>query len=358
MEASEESQEQPEPQHEDLDADFAPTWPEDVREACARFFAFKDEDIRGQGRLGALEFSDAPQRVDQIRSIVRDLALEPWAEIPPNITNGGLISNLNELIATLDEMVALSSDSENARASRDELNNRLNGSLEWFQQTAAPLAFNAKIDRRLGDRPDGALGQAADLSVLEAAANELKAEQEKLRHELESQSEAVSQARATAGDSASEELSEIFKKRSDDYANAANKWLVALCVAAPIAAGLAILTFHLLGPDSNAEDAHDFASLGLGLFILGLLAFGIRVCAQNFRVNRHLAAVARSKQSSISTFQRLAASVADEDIRSAVTLTLAQSIFTVEETGLVDGSGDHVTLVERAVLPNLPSSGS
>lgn len=353
MEASEEQQEQAE--GVDLDPDFAPSWPEEVREACARFFAFKDEDIRGQSRLGALEFSDAPQRVDQIRNIVRNLALEPWGEIPPNI---GLISNLNELIEILNQMVALSSNSENASATRDELNNRLNASLEWFQQTAAPLAFNAKIDRRLQERPDGALGQEADLSALEASAKELKAQQEKLRHELESQSEAVGQARAAAGDSASEELSEVFKERSDAYADAANKWLIALCIAAPIAVGLAVLTFQLLGPDSNAQDAHDFASLGLGLFILGLLAFGIRVCAQNFRVNRHLAAVARSKQSSISTFQRLAASVADEDIRSAVTLTLAQSIFAVEDTGLVDGSGDHVTLVERAVLPNIPGSGS
>ena len=355
MEASEEPQEQSE--SVDLDPDFAPSWPENVREACARFFAFKDEDIRGQGRLGALEFSDAPQRVDQIRSIIRDLALEPWEEMPPNITNSGLISNLNELIETLDKMVALSADSENARASRDELNNRLNERLEWFQQTAAPLAFNAKIDRRVGDRPDSALGQA-DLSDIEEAAKELKEQQEGLRRELESQSEAVSQARAKAGDSASEELAEVFKERSDDYSSAANKWLIALCVAAPLAVGAAVLTFHLLRPEPGAQDAHDFTGLGLGLFILGLLAFGIRVCAQNVRVNRHLAAVAQSKRSSISTFQRLAASVADEEIRSAVTLTLAQSIFTVEETGLVDGSGDHVTLVERAVLPNLPNSGS
>lgn len=353
MEASENPQEQPE--RVDNAPDFAPSWPEDVREACARFFAFEDEDIRGGRRLGALEFSDAPQRVEQIRGIVRDLALEPWAEMPPNITNGGLISNLNDLIETLDQMVALSSDSENARASRDELNNRLNERLEWFQQTAAPLAFNAKIDRRIRDRPSDATEQAADLSGLENAAHELREQQERLRRELESQSEAVIQARAKARDSASEELSEVFRERSDDYSQSANRWLIALCVAAPLAVGAAALTFDILRPESGAKDAHDFAGLGLGLFILGILAFGIRVCAQNFRVNRHLAAVAQSKRSSISTFQRLAASVSDDEIRSAVTLTLAQSIFTVEETGLVDGSGDHVTLVERAVLPNIPS---
>jgi hypothetical protein len=228
MEASENPQEQPE--RVDNAPDFAPSWPDDVREACVRFFAFEDEDIRGGRRLGALEFSDAPQRVEQIRGIVRDLALEPWAEMPPNITNGGLISNLNDLIETLDQMVALSSDSENARASRDELNNRLNERLEWFQQTAAPLAFNAKIDRRIRDRPSDATEQAADLSGLENAAHELREQQERLRRELESQSEAVIQARAKARDSASEELSEVFRERSDDYSQSANRWLIALCV--------------------------------------------------------------------------------------------------------------------------------
>jgi hypothetical protein len=73
-------------------------------------------------------------------------------------------------------------------------------------------------------------------------------------------------------------------------------------------------------------------------------------------VNRHLEAVARSKAAAISTFQRLVSSVEDADVKSAVTLTLAQAVFTPEETGLVDGSGDHVTLVERAVLPTVARS--
>jgi hypothetical protein len=96
--------------------------------------------------------------------------------------------------------------------------------------------------------------------------------------------------------------------------------------------------------------------LGLGLFIFGVLAYGIRVCAQNYRVNRHLEAVAMSRATAIATFQRLVASVEDAEIRSAVAIALAQAIFSTEETGLVDGSGDHVTLVERAILPNLPKS--
>jgi hypothetical protein len=148
-----------------------------------------------------------------------------------------------------------------------------------------------------------------------------------------------------------------YSKIAEQYEDVATKWLWTLIASVPIAAGLALVTFFALRPDSGSKDVHDFAGLGFGLFVLGLLAFGIRICAQNFRVNRHLATVARSKQASISTFQRMVASVSDDELRSAVTLTLAQSIFAVEETGLVDGSGDHVTLVERAVIPNLPKAG-
>jgi hypothetical protein len=81
------------------------------------------------------------------------------------------------------------------------------------------------------------------------------------------------------------------------------------------------------------------------------------VCAQNYRVNRHQESIADSKAAALRTFGRLVTSVEEAEVRSAVTLTVSQAVFTPEETGLVDGSGDQVTLVERAVVPRLTGSG-
>jgi hypothetical protein len=118
----------------------------------------------------------------------------------------------------------------------------------------------------------------------------------------------------------------------------------------------AVATFLALRPERGNKDPADFAALGLGLFIIGLLVFAVRVCAQNYRVNRHLQAVAKSKAAALSTFKRLVTSIEEQEIRSAVGLALAQAVFATEATGLVDSSGDHVTLVERALVPRIGSA--
>jgi hypothetical protein len=338
------------------DPNFGVEWPDDVRLLCARLFNYDPEVIRGRDRLGDLSFDEAPGQLETIRQIVKDLSLERWDELPPNLANGGLLGQLQEVCNVLDAMTELSSTSETPADRRANLSNQLSELLNWFRQEAAPRATNAKIQRFVGDGFGGQL-DTANAERLRSEYDELSARLVNLKAELDSSQEAVSQARAEAGDSASKELEAVYKERSVEYAGTATKWLIALIVAVPVAAILAIVIFNEVRPDEGANNPHDYAALGLGIFLLGLIAFGVRVCAQNFRVNRHLSTVARSKQSAISTFQRLSASVADDDVRSAVTLTLAQSIFTVEETGLVDGSGDHVTLVERAVIPNLPKAG-
>lgn len=337
------------------DPNFGIEWPDDVRLLCARLFDYDIEVIRGRDRLGDLSFDEAPGQVETIRQIVKDLSLERWDELPPNLANGGLLGQLQEVCNVLDGMTELSSTSETPADRRAALSNQLTELLNWFRQEVAPRAVNAKIQRFASD---GLGGQhdAANVELLRAEYNELSTKLGLLKAELDSSQEAVSQARTEAGDSASKELEAVYKKRSEEYAGVATKWLIALIFALPIAAVLAIVIFNAVRPEGGANNPHDYAALGLGIFLLGLIAFGVRVCAQNFRVNRHLATVARSKQSAISTFQRLSASVADDDVRSAVTLTLAQSIFAAEETGLVDGSGDHVTLVERAVTPYLPKA--
>lgn len=339
------------------DPNFGIEWPDDVRLLCARLFHYDAEVIRGRDRLGDLSFDEAPGQLETIRQIVKDLSLERWDELPPNLANGGLLGQLQEVCNVLDSMTELSSTSETPGERREQFSSRLSELLIWFRQEVAPRAVNSKIQRFVGDGFGGQF-DTANSERLRSEYDELSSRLGKLKAELDSSQEAVSQARAEAGDSASKELEAVYRTRSVEYATTATKWLVALVVAVPIAAALAIVIFNRVRPNESAHSPHDYAALGLGLFLLGLIAFGVRICAQNFRVNKHLSTVARSKQSAISTFQRLSASVADDDVRSAVTLTLAQSIFAVEETGLVDGSGDHVTLIERAVVPNLPKAGS
>ena len=253
-------------------------------------------------------------------------------------------------------MLELSSDADNAAGEKQRLDERMSEQKTWFCNQARPWARRAFIDRRLAERPDSA-PEAEQFEQMRKTLGSLRKEAGEIRRELDSRRDLANEFREAARESAGQELSGVFLGRAKDCRDAAIAWLRALAVASVVAVAGAIVTFERVRPDEGAHEPHDFAALGLGLFILGILAFAVRVCAQNYRVNRHLEAVARSKAAAISTFQRLVSSVEDEEVKSAVTLTLAQAIFTAEETGLVDGSGDHVTLVERAVLPAVSRSG-
>jgi hypothetical protein len=73
-----------------------------------------------------------------------------------------------------------------------------------------------------------------------------------------------------------------------------------------------------------------------------------------FRVHRHLEAVARNKAAALGTFNRLVAGQTEDAVRSVVAAALAQAIFTSDQTGFIGTSEDHVTLIER-VLPSVSS---
>lgn len=334
---------------------LAQGWPQDAREAGDRLFGFDLDELRGKGRLGDLAFNEAPDIVRSIRSTVADIAQENWEELPRNFA-GSLREKLTEICNKLDQMIELSATSENAKTKRDRFLNQLTEMDNWLRKEARPLSFQARVKRAL-ENQSFANAPKEELEKVTKDIQQLHAAAIDINNELDSRKEALEQVRTEAGESAGEELAEVFNKRAEKHKQTAEKWLVALVVSGPLAVAFAVLTFLLLGPDEGSNDPHDFAGIGLAIFILGVLAFGIRICAQNYRVNRHLEAVAVSRATAIATFQRLATSASDPEIRSAVTLTLAQSIFATEDTGLVESDGDHVTLVERAAVPFLTKSG-
>lgn len=335
------------------DFSFAASWPDDVTGQCRRLFEFDLQVVEGRDRLGALAFSQAPPAVESIKEAVRDLAKEPWDELPQVVT-GGLMGELQTTNDVLDSMSELSSEQSDAHQQAETFRQGLEDRRRWFQEEARPHARRALVDRRIEERgaetPD-----ESGLSDLRKQYARLRQDADAVNRELEARRDLVKQFREAGRVSAGEELASVFRQVARDRADSGRNWLIGVGISVVVAAGGAIVIFFAVKPpDNGSTNSHDYAALGLGVFLLGLLAFGVRICAQNYRVNRHQQAIANSKAAALSTFQRLAGSVEEEELRSAVTLTVAQAVFSSEETGLIDSSGDHVTLVERAVIPRLP----
>ena len=351
-------EEQPQDDRPELDFNFAAGWPEDVQDNIRTLFAFDLADVRGLNRLGDLSFDAAPEEVESIRSMARDLAEEQWDQLPGSITEGHITGQLQKLNSVLDQMVELSAGQEGAAASKATLEQQLGEVHEWFKREVRPQAITAQVNRRVAAALGGRGEEASEALTGLPDMKQLAAEVERVRRDLEAQQDLASAAREAAGESAGAELSVDFGQRATDLGEMAGRWFRALIAAGVVAFVGGVVTFLVLRPDGGADDASDFAALGLAVFIVGLLVFAIRVCAQNYRVNRHLQAVASSKAAALSTFRRLVSSVEEGEVRSAVALALAQAVFATEETGLVDSAGDHVTLVERAVVPRLGGGGA
>jgi hypothetical protein len=339
------------------EVEFAEGWPAEVQHLVNTLFEVNIDAVEGRSRLGSLYFRTAPKIVPSIQSMVRDLAQEPWEELPSAITDGNLAAQLQALIDVLKQMFELSADHEGASSQKTSLEHQLNQTHDWFRGHVRPHAITARVNRVVEDLGaflrDRDEGDVKDLEDRLSQVAELNEKVDRLERDLEARQDLISGLRGVAGESAGEELSGVFASRAQELRGIAMNWFRSLAIAVIAALIGAVLIFVLLRPEEGGRDAEDFAALGLGVFIIGLLVFAIRICAQNYRVNRHLEAVARSKAAALATFKRLVSSVEEQEIRSAVALALAQAVFATEDTGLIEGSGDHVTLVERALAPRI-----
>jgi hypothetical protein len=119
-------------------------------------------------------------------------------------------------------------------------------------------------------------------------------------------------------------------------------------VAAIVGGVVVVVVTH---PESDATNGEIVSALAIHLLVSGILLHLVRITSLQFRVHRHLEAVAHSKAAALSTFNRIVAGPTEADVRTAIAQVLAQAVFKTDETGFIDAAAQHVTLIERVVRP-------
>lgn len=343
----------------ELGVAFNGEWPESVIEQYRALFGLDLAALEGRDRLGELAFQEVPPVVERIQRMLRDLARDDWEDLPPSLTDGQLQNKLGELNQVLSEIQAFAlGDVPDPAAAKGELVRRLNEHLQWFREHIAPQTVTAKAERAAG-RLVGSDEAIADARKLRDELDQLEARAAEINKELDSKADLVRGLRQVSGKQSSSELAEVFGDRANELGESSKGWLKALIGAAGVALAGSIAAFVVFTPDNTSSiDGDDISRLTLMIFIIGLLVYGVRICAQGYRSSRHLEAVARSKEAALSTFTRFSSQFESEDIRAAAALALAQAAFAIEETGLIDGSTDQVTVIERALATRLPTPGN
>lgn len=203
-----------------------------------------------------------------------------------------------------------------------------------LEKTLADEASQAENEQSLTDR----------LQVLETDLERSRAE----RAELEQLVEAT---RDVTSGSGAEDLSRAYTDDAERHSAAWKRWLGALAVSISFALVGGTATIVLLHPDANATNAELVTYVGIELLVVGLLLYVVRVSARQFSAHRHLETLSRGKAAALSTFNRLVSGPSEPEVRTAVASALAQAVFSSDDTGFIETSGESVTLIERAVAP-------
>lgn len=205
-------------------------------------------------------------------------------------------------------------------------------------QVAAFSSEATELDRQSGAIADELARLVGDHNARRT--EELEARLAELAPLVDAQREAV-------GITATADLSADYTQQADGQARAWKWWGAALIVSVAMAIAGGLILFREDSVPKGDLTNGTVVEVVRNLVIVSLLIYVVRLASLQFRVHRHLEAVARNKSAALSTFNRMVVVATEPEIRNSLATVLAQSVFSSDETGFVDAGGDHVTLIER-----------
>jgi hypothetical protein len=224
--------------------------------------------------------------------------------------------------------------------------------IELVRRRAEVAAEATQVQAEGGDVDEQLEVIAVELERLESS------RQAALNRELEEQLQAlapvVDAQREAVGASGVADLSKEYLEQAGKHTTAWKRWGTGLIVAMSATVGSGLFLFSHDKVPTGTITGPTVVDLVRNLFVIGLLLYAVRITSLQFRVHRHLEAVARNKAAALATFNRIVVVASEKEIRNSLAVVLAQAVFSSDETGFVDATQDHVTLIERlAATPRI-----
>jgi fumarate reductase subunit D len=188
-----------------------------------------------------------------------------------------------------------------------------------------------------------------------SAVNEMHRELAQMKSELSGAlAEAtglLAQVKSTAVRVASERISGYYLISANSHKKVAFRYLVAAGILGVALVVAILLVFYVAPPVASVDgQSIDVAtlireSLGRVLALLVLVA-ATSFCTRNYRVNKHLEIVNRTRYNALETADLYVASVTSDDVRNIVVSELVRSIFTPGDTGYMNTDREQ-TIIEN-----------
>ncbi len=303
-----------------------------LRELCESVTEKPIEQLVSHPDWGRVNFEGAGEDLKTIFGIANQLKNLPVELLPDGEINP-LIHCLQQVSEQVGSIRKFSIEQANPTGVRDGIvTNLRNHAEQLYTQSQARIPFLA-VQRGDVKRNEEALARAVTKAdelnhSAVATANESKAELEKIIAAAREASASVGVAVFT-GD---------FKKTADDLGISAGNWLKLTAIFAAITiltAGFFPVVFPITEAGFTLTAIQIFTSK---VVVLGALFAATIWIGRMYKATKHQESVNRHRENGLKTFQAFVKAASDDQTRNAVLIETTRSIFSITNTGYLDGA--------------------
>ncbi len=322
----------------------------ELNQELDEFSKFEQEKLITRKDWGKITFEKAKEEYSIIFSFVGKLKSLPISRLPeePIVNIKDEIRIINELFRSID---GFEIESGNPGGQRDEFVQKIQNcskSIHTLLVQYIPFLAYEK-----GDLSSSIKNFKSSQSEVEDILKKTKLSVEKQRQEINS---ILAKARETSASAGAAVFTENFKKEADKLKRSAKFWLKITSSLAGVTLAAALLLWFLI--ESGLDQGQIWQKVSTKVVILGILVAATVWCGKIYKALMHQSTVNQHRALSIQTLEAFTAAADDVQVKDAVALEAARSVFGNVSTGYIDrnnesGDGD-VKIIEIAknIMPN------
>ncbi len=325
----------------------------ELKKQIDQFLSFDKEKLIVRPEWGTITLEEVRTDFDRIYSIINYLKVLPLELLTVNALNS-IRNEIQQINNVFNNINKFSIESGSPAQQKNQFISQIQNQADSLYANASPwIPFLAY---QKGD-------VARNIETLTSSVKEAQTLVDEAKNNIDQKGKEIDdiiiKAREASASAGAAVFTQDFKTEASNLRKSAKMWLKVtgyLAIATIVAA--ALLWYFT---EAGLDKGQIWQKITTKIVVLGILVTATIWCGKIYRALMHQAAVYQHRALSIQTLQAFSAAAKDIQIKDAVVLEAAKSVFGITTTGYIDSSRDGCdgTLKILEVAKNvLPKSGS
>ena len=322
----------------------------ELNQQIERFSVFEKEKLIKRTEWGSISLEEARTDFDRIYSIVEYLKVLPIELLTVNSVNS-IKTEIEAVNNLFDNINNFNIESGNPAQQRNTFINQIQSQADSLYTNASPwIPFLAY---QKGDVSRNIENLTSSVSEAQSMVDDAKINIKKKGTEITDIIAKAREASATAGAAV---FTEDFLKEAESIKDSAHIWLKITSVLAAITLIAAGLLWYF--SEAGLDQGQMWQKITTKVVLLGILITATVWCGKIYKALMHQSTVNRHRALSIQTLRAFSAAADDIQIKDAVVLEAARSVFGSVSTGYIDGKSEggesdvKIFEVVKSMMPN------